>query len=205
MLCGREYFYRKGTGHTKTKCNSCSVNNRRAEYKRRSIAYKGGKCERCGYCKSPRALTFHHIDPKQKSFGLSCSATKSWESVKAELDKCILLCANCHMEEHEKLDFRTEESRSWEPKKPYTPPSDIPCECCGGKKSNARHVKLCRKCACAKLQKIAWPSNEEMRKRVWETPTSTLSKQLGVSDVAVAKHCKKHGIPKPPRGYWKSR
>lgn len=41
-----------------------------------------------------------------------------------------------------------------------------------------------------------------MEKLVWEKPTSQLSKDLGVSDVAIGKFCKKHNINKPPRGYW---
>lgn len=51
-------------------------------------------------------------------------------------------------------------------------------------------------------KKIEWPSAEEMQKLVWEKPTQQLSKDLGVSDVAIGKFCKKHNISKPPRGYW---
>lgn len=50
--------------------------------------------------------------------------------------------------------------------------------------------------------KIEWPSIEEMTKLVWEKSTVVLAKELGVSDVAIAKFCKKHNIPKPERGYW---
>lgn len=50
--------------------------------------------------------------------------------------------------------------------------------------------------------KISWPSKEELEKLVWKQPSSTLGKLLGVSDVAIKKHCKKLGISKPPRGYW---
>lgn len=65
-------------------------------------AYKGGKCIVCGYNKSIRALQFHHLDPTQKDFGIS-GTTKSFEKLKPELDKCVLLCANCHGEVHEGL------------------------------------------------------------------------------------------------------
>jgi len=51
-------------------------------------------------------------------------------------------------------------------------------------------------------KKIEWPSIEEMTKLVWEKSTVVLAKELGVSDVAIAKFCKKHNIPKPERGYW---
>jgi hypothetical protein len=41
-----------------------------------------------------------------------------------------------------------------------------------------------------------------MSSLVWETPTSKISIDLGVSDTAVKNFCKKNNIPKPPRGYW---
>lgn len=70
-----------------------------------AIKYKGGACQFCGYKKSVYALTFHHVDPTQKDFGIGGDgSTRSWERTKAELDKCVLLCANCHAEEHERLD-----------------------------------------------------------------------------------------------------
>jgi hypothetical protein len=50
--------------------------------------------------------------------------------------------------------------------------------------------------------KITWPDKETLRTLVWEKPSQQLSKELGVSDKAIEKHCKKYGIEKPPRGYW---
>ena len=47
-------------------------------------------------------MVFHHLDPSKKDFGLSMRGlTRSWEKMRTELDKCILLCANCHAEVHE--------------------------------------------------------------------------------------------------------
>lgn len=68
------------------------------------IQYKGGKCCKCGYNKYQGALQFHHLDPKQKEFTISHinlnDTNFSIDKLKEELDKCILLCANCHFEEH---------------------------------------------------------------------------------------------------------
>jgi len=50
--------------------------------------------------------------------------------------------------------------------------------------------------------KIAWPSAEALEKLIWEKPTSQVAKDLGVSDKAIEKHCKKLALKKPPRGYW---
>ncbi len=67
-----------------------------------SIEYGGGCCQLCGYNRCSRALSFHHKDPKEKDFGLSVRGlTRSWEKIQAELDKCVLVCANCHMEIHD--------------------------------------------------------------------------------------------------------
>ena len=55
----------------------------------------------CGYSKDKTALDFHHIDESTKEFGLSDRGmTRSWEKIKAEVAKCILVCANCHREIH---------------------------------------------------------------------------------------------------------
>ncbi len=79
-----------------------AVKKRRVKLRIMAREYKGGRCEICGYNKCSRALSFHHLDPKQKIFGVSDKGlTRSWEKTKAEIDKCILLCANCHMEVHD--------------------------------------------------------------------------------------------------------
>jgi len=53
--------------------------------------------------------------------------------------------------------------------------------------------------------KITWPNNDELRRLVWEIPCCLLSKQLGVSDRAISKRCKKHGIETPGNKYWGER
>ena len=68
----------------------------------RCVEYLGGKCEICGYNKCMSALHFHHKDSSQKEFGISGRSIK-FERLKPELDKCILVCANCHSEIHEGL------------------------------------------------------------------------------------------------------
>lgn len=70
------------------------------------INRSGGGCTKCGYNKSQRALTFHHLDPTKKLFGLSLNNlwSKTMEVIEKEYAKCVLLCMNCHAEiEDEKL------------------------------------------------------------------------------------------------------
>ncbi len=76
-----------------------AVSKRRKKIKLLSIEYKGGKCQLCGYNRCAGALELHHLRKSEKSFGIGDKGyTRSWEKVRAELDKCILLCANCHRE-----------------------------------------------------------------------------------------------------------
>ena len=78
-----------------------AVDKRRKKIKAMAVAYKGGKCQFCGYNRCAGALEFHHLDPKGKGFGLGASGlTRSWEKTKKELGKCILICSNCHKEIH---------------------------------------------------------------------------------------------------------
>lgn len=83
------------------KCASLAVQKRRDKLKILAVDYKGGQCSLCGYNKCIKALEFHHLDPNEKDFGFSVKGvTRSFEKIKPELDKCILLCANCHREVH---------------------------------------------------------------------------------------------------------
>jgi hypothetical protein len=98
--CGRRYAYDFRKGHTKRKCNSCR-NGRRSDrraLKQRMVDYKGGRCEICGYDRCLRALDFHHRDPATKRFTIAHGHNRSWESLRLELDKCLLVCSNCHLE-----------------------------------------------------------------------------------------------------------
>lgn len=101
-------------GHSRIYCFECSPNDNsgplatnthhktqlRRSMKKQAVKIKGGKCQICGYNKCIDALVFHHTDPLVKEFGLSNGETRSWEKYLKELEKCILVCANCHAEIH---------------------------------------------------------------------------------------------------------
>ena len=114
-------FSQTGKPEYRARCNDCfsvylkSVrkkpeikaqrNIKRREFfnqkKQKIVDQFGGKCEICGYDKSLAALTFHHKNPSQKEYTLGQILDYSDELLKKELDKCRLLCHNCHSELHE--------------------------------------------------------------------------------------------------------
>lgn len=74
---------------------------RKWELKLKCVQHLGGKCESCGYNRCREALEFHHRNPSSKDFSISSAwIGRSWDAIERELDKCLLLCANCHREVH---------------------------------------------------------------------------------------------------------
>lgn len=84
--------------------NASKVIKARRLNKLELIRYKGGKCEQCGYNKPYVSVYhFHHINPEEKDFTVSKHINRSLNSLKKEVDKCQLLCSNCHHELHDTL------------------------------------------------------------------------------------------------------
>jgi hypothetical protein len=64
-------------------------------------SFKEGKCcQKCGYNEYKCVLDFHHKDPKQKNFNISTGGRKNIERIKKEIEKCVILCSNCHRSFH---------------------------------------------------------------------------------------------------------
>jgi hypothetical protein len=87
----------------KSLCNDCQRKKNSGKWRERKqefVDYKGSKCEICGYDKCLGALSFHHKDTSQKDPDWNLMKNRLLEKVKNELDKCSLLCNNCHSELH---------------------------------------------------------------------------------------------------------
>jgi 5-methylcytosine-specific restriction endonuclease McrA len=99
-----EFYNRRGKENSSVYCKKCTglqTVERQRKLKKQMVDYKGGKCERCGYDKYIGALEFHHLNPEEKDFSLSQLKTYSFNHVIVEeLNKCILVCSNCHREIH---------------------------------------------------------------------------------------------------------
>jgi len=102
MLSGRQRRY------CSNKCKNQSLQSYLAQQesglqrKIEIVLNMGGRCSRCGYADNLSAFHFHHLDPSKKGFRLDLRAisNRKIDAVLREVDKCILLCANCHAEHH---------------------------------------------------------------------------------------------------------
>lgn len=102
--CSRSLIAYHANNTTKEKA-LCKNKNNRFSRRKELKSKAGGECKICGYKKCLAALHFHHREPKHKKFEITAyiwGAIKniSLKELNAELEKCDLLCANCHAEVH---------------------------------------------------------------------------------------------------------
>lgn len=193
-------------------CKKCVIRKtieRKRLFKKMSIDYKGGKCESCGYNKCARAMEFHHLDPSFKDYAISNLIGKwyDWEMIKKELDKCVLLCSNCHKEEHNKNDgiflFSEKEltvggTRNIGRRRGTINYVDKTCAHCGKKFSVSIKRRGCKFCSllCSSLfhRTVARPSKENLQEMINNMSYVKIGRQFGVSDVAIKSWCNNYGI-----------
>jgi len=108
------FHQRRGKENSAVYCKTCTSDQtleRSRLLKTQMVEYKGGSCVRCGYNKYMGALEFHHLDPSEKDFNPSNLKKYSFDDrAKMELDKCILVCSNCHREIHHELKQKERET-----------------------------------------------------------------------------------------------
>jgi len=96
---------KKHAEHRKKYCHEYHQKNR-SKCKEKQMQYRNmvdalkKPCAKCGE-KRLYVLDFHHINPATKSFNINRKSAKSnFRIIEAEVDKCVCLCRNCHMEFH---------------------------------------------------------------------------------------------------------
>lgn len=179
-------------------CFACRTTVRRLRVKEECLRRKGGKCEKCGYDKCNRALSFHHINPKEKEFNLARIYNKSYEVIFKELDKCILVCMNCHAELHAEID-RSNTTYRYEK---YLQQQADKFQVYEIKKQEEIREIEARNLIRIEEYNERGPSEEYLRDNVWIKPVTTIAKEFSLSGNAIIKRCKKYRIDTPPRGYW---
>jgi len=162
--------------------------------KQKAVDAFGGECQICGYDKCIDALEFHHINKDDKEEKPSYVIMRwSWKRAKKELDKCILVCSNCHKEIHS-VDSSLEHTYLLNHKKPWISKE---CEYCkktyDTKSDEQKYCSVsCRQFARRKVER---PSKDELNTLI-ESGIAwvQLGRMFGVSDNAVRKWARKYEI-----------
>lgn len=96
-----EYHRRKAKEHYQRYKDKYKTRNATAMANRRQII-NDAKATGCSLCpeKELVCLDFHHRDPSQKDFNLADNRTSNVELMLQEIDKCVLVCSNCHRKIH---------------------------------------------------------------------------------------------------------
>ena len=108
--CGNDLpdssFGKNGNG-SRSICKKCqSERIKQGQYETRDyIQSLKVKCSKCGYNRCKEALEFHHLNPTEKDNALAQYSRRVFSPmvkklIDNEVAKCIILCANCHREEH---------------------------------------------------------------------------------------------------------
>jgi len=178
---------------------SLHVVNWHRRTKLKLIEYKGGKCERCGYCKKcSRAYHFHHTDPSQKDFSVS-QKTWSFERLKLEVDKCLLVCSNCHAELHDEEYAKIKETEAqkfsaWMESRTET----ANCLLCNAEfKPRSRTQRYCSTaCGLKATSKVKeHPSKDCLQASILTNSWAALGRKFGASGNTVKKWAKQYGLP----------
>lgn len=194
--------------------NSIAVKQWRLRTKWMMVTSMGSKCVVCGYQKCTRALNFHHLNPKEKefSFGGIRARPKDWKEIEKELKKCILVCANCHMEIEEGVVDASKFKSTYDSSLIIIEDKTLDrnfglkkCVVCDDtfRPKNGRQKACTMKCKQyvatikrnfgkrARKTKIDWPLYSSLMKMISLYGYSETGRKLGVSDNAIRKRLNK--------------
>ena len=97
----RDWYSRKKHDEVYMETRREFLRGRAQANKVKAIEYMGGECLDCGGVFDPCVYDFHHENEETKEKNPSAFLGRStFEKAKPELDKCVLLCANCHRLRH---------------------------------------------------------------------------------------------------------
>jgi len=196
-----EFHFKKTENRFNSWCKQCVYGLQKGRWTARkieAIKLMGEKCCKCGYDKNISALEFHHLEAKDKELQWNKLRQVGWESVIKELQKCIMVCANCHRETHNpQLDKSYEqgnENANGLLNKEYAPMvSTGECPFCHKKVYGTKFCSV--ECAAIGSRKVMdRPSKEILEKEINEHSMVYLGKKYGVSDNAVRKWAKQYEI-----------
>ena len=150
------------------------------------IKVKGGKCCLCGFNSYPEALEFHHVNPKDKKYTLSCGNCKTWEQDLNEVKKCALVCSNCHKGIHANILSVPD---NWD----YIDIIAVQeiTQRINNYKTKTKIIKPKKE----RPKKCIWPDRDILKKEIRTIPFIKIGEKYGVSDNAIRKWCRYYGLP----------
>lgn len=179
-----------------------NVKDFRARLKERAVYVMGGKCQCCGYDKCITALEFHHLNPEEKDFTFGTNCNRSWQTTRNEIQKCILVCANCHREIHAGLidnialqpSFSEEKAQEIDQLVDDVKTRKISyCKFCG--KEVWRGNDCCPVCAAAGKRRAERPTREVLKDKIRNQSFLSIGAEYGVTDNAIRKWCISYSLP----------
>lgn len=168
-------------------CKPCLLDKQKNRWINRklwAIELKGGKCFDCKNIYPHFVYDFHHLDPKIKKFTWNKMRLLTKSKILEELEKCILICSNCHRIRHYSSNDYSKNSHLERVNK-----EKKHCSIC----SNLADGNFCSKCYRPKT-KIIWPDVEFIKEKLKSQSMLSLARELGVSDNGIRKHLKKQGF-----------
>lgn len=219
-FCGSE-FETLPNGGSRQFCFNCvpeglSASERtvkkRQSAKKQGVKNLGGKCLKCGETR-PYILSFHHLDAKEKDNVPSrYIANSQFDLFFKEIQKCGLLCNNCHGEFHyleankgitieNYLQMSKEEiyniySDPVEEHK-YTYAEQPKCKKCGKIISLGTKTQLCSKCQSESRRIVKRPDKEKLFEilMINKGNFTKVGSLFNVTDNAIRKWCKSYNLP----------
>jgi hypothetical protein len=231
--CGQErpiedfYWRNKAKGIRRSDCKYCHNNYVKEKYleKHETIESLKSQCK-CAKCGENRGylLDYHHIDPSIKDSGISqmLANNRKYDDIIKEINKCVVLCANCHREFHylkkeinlniqQYLNKNIEELKKEYPQliKPTQENFIFPqkqkekhihyCSQCGVELSTGTKGSLCLECTNKKRAEegaMGKITKEELKNLIRALPFTQIGSQYGITDNAVRKYCDKFNLPR---------
>lgn len=184
-----------------SKTNYECVKDSRKRRKEDILYVMGGRCCICGYDKCTTALELHHLNPQEKDFTISATLNRSWDILNKEIQKCILVCANCHREIYEglvtkelKTSYNIEKANQVSKRLQELKTKKI-CYCKNCGEIISSKAEYCTKCSNIQKRIVDRPNRDELKNLIRTKPFLEIGRMYGVSDNAIRKWCLAENLP----------